>query len=216
MIILLFLLSFTATTAAPTLEIDSPINNSKFPYTININLTITTNGTTCYYTLNSGVSNTTIANCANDIVSVDYDGNYSLIVYSEDGGGTNSSTINFEVDRGDYNRGNVIFIGFLLFLIFSIASVLGGAAFKLEKDHFPVRLLLQGFGVVFIIITLQLALLGLREYIKVPVIFDTFSIFYMIFMWFVFILAVFMIVIYLIYLVRFLMSVGILKKWRRR
>lgn len=202
--------------AVPTLEIDSPLNNSKFPYSININLTITSNGTTCYYTLNSGVSNTTMPNCINDIVSVDFDGNYTLTVYSEDGGGTNSSSVDFEVDRGDYNRGNVIFIGFLLFLVFSIASVLGGAAFQLDKDHFPVRLLLQGFGVVFIIITLQLALLGLREYIKVPVIFETFSTFYMIFMWFVFILAVFVIVLYLIQLVKWLMSVGIIKKWRKR
>ena len=167
-----------------------------------------------YYTLNSGTTNTTISNCLNDIVSVDFDGNYTMTVYADEGT-LNSSTINFEVDRGDYTRGNVIFIGILLFLIFSIASLFGATSFGLDKKHYPIRLLLQGFGVVFIIITLQLALLALNEYIKVPVFFNTFSNFYMIFLWFVFILAVFVIVIYLFKLVNWLLETGRLK-WRRQ
>ena len=94
-------LNITYSSSNPTVSITSPQEGEGFNYNTSLPLNFTiTNATildTCWYTLNMGVSNTTIINCQNTTFNAS-DGDYELRLYSNDtSGNIGSDSINFTV-----------------------------------------------------------------------------------------------------------------------
>ena len=86
---------------APEINITSPQEGEGFNYNTSLPLNFTiTNATSldaCWYTLNNGVSNTTVTNCQNTTFNAN-DGDYELRLYSNDTpGNIGSDSVNFTV-----------------------------------------------------------------------------------------------------------------------
>ncbi len=93
--------TFTLDTIAPSINITYPSsNNSNFTFTgVDVNYTVYNGQSGCYYTNNSGLTNTTIIGCANLTTVTWGEGKNNVTVYANDTvGNINWSSITFTVD----------------------------------------------------------------------------------------------------------------------
>jgi len=84
-------ITFTKDTVAPTIDIDYPININ---YNVNVSeLNYTSNGINCWYSRDSGVTNSTSVSCTADFTDViSAEGSNTWTVYTNDSSGNENST----------------------------------------------------------------------------------------------------------------------------
>lgn len=94
-------IDYDLTNTAPSVSIDSPENQLYVSGDLNLNYSVSDsdgNLDSCWYTIDAGVTNNTLAGCANTMLSL-LDGDYDLIVYANDSYGLESSdSVSFSVD----------------------------------------------------------------------------------------------------------------------
>lgn len=195
-----------------------PLQNDRYPYSINIPLQYNiTNGATCYYTLDGGITNYSISCTESDtyIIDIDFDGNYTLELYAVNASTVLTDSAIFEVARPEFTPDMAFLILVIFGLIFLIASACLILAVKLKKELAPIKLALFMIAGVFFLLFLQLILLGLREYIKNSTVYEFVSVFYLIYTIFLFVFILYNMINLIIALVKWLMATGKIK-WRKR
>ena len=195
-----------------------PLQNDRYPYSINIPLQYNiTNGATCYYTLDGGITNYSISCNDTDtyIVDIDFDGNYTIELYAVVGGTVLNDSAIFEIARPEFTTEFSFLVIVLFGIIFLIASACLILAVKLKKELAPIKLALFMVAGVFFLMFLQLVLLGLREYIKNSTVYEFVSVFYLIYTIFLFVFILYNLITIIIELVKWLMATGKIK-WRKR
>lgn len=195
-----------------------PLQNDRYPYSINIPLQYNiTGGSTCYYTLDGGITNYSISCTDADtyIVDIDFDGNYTLTLYAVNATATlNDSTI-FEVARPEFTFDKAFLIVVLIGLVLLIASACVVVSFKLEKAYIAIKISLFLVASVFFLMFLQLVLLVLREYVKNSTVYEIVSVFYLIYTIFLFVFILYYFIYFIIQVVKWLTAIGKIK-WRKR
>ena len=94
-------ITYHAINQAPSVTIDNPEAMLYTSGDVDLNFSVVDaddNLDSCWYTLDAGVTNTTLASCANTTLSIE-DDSYTLVVYANDSFGLEASeSVSFEVD----------------------------------------------------------------------------------------------------------------------
>ncbi|MCH7535334.1 MAG: LamG domain-containing protein, partial [Bacteroidetes bacterium] len=98
-------IDYTLLATAPIVDIVAPQEDTSLGYneSIELNFTVSSDDLgSCWYTLDSGVMNNTIASCANTTFDVSGNGSYTLVLYANEtvSGLEGSDNVNFSVSLG--------------------------------------------------------------------------------------------------------------------
>lgn len=168
------------------------VNNTKYPYSINIKYNFSTDfATSCWFTYDKGRTNTSFP-CSIGTIQFDvpFDTTYVLEVYSENAGIIDVDKLTFEVDRN--MQGGIIWSS-IIGVFGAIASFFLFAGISMDKKHMPLQMFFLGTSFWMGVNTLHAGVLGAREYLKTPLTTDTLMMVYNIGFWIFF--AVFTVII---------------------
>lgn len=173
-ILAILMLAIIPSASAISITLSNPKNIS-YPYSINLPLDYiaSTDAISCHYTLNNGITNTTISNCKSTTLDVDFDGSYNFTIYAINATAEDSASIMFSIDRNSTSAMGVIAVGIiivtisLVFFFGYMAQSLGkGGDYNSFGNYLGYFFFLIAF--VFIIMSIRAAHAITREYLKVP------------------------------------------------
>jgi len=176
----LFLVLLIPTSQAVTMSISEPLNTT-YSYSINLPIAfVTTNSSSCYWTIDDGVVNTSFSCSAlSATFDVDRDGTYELLVYAENASDTAFDAVNLSVDRSDLPEAQGSLLIALIFGLLAISGIMMLISHKLDRNLST----LMFFGAwSFVLVTLNVIMLLVREFIKLPALINLLEITYQLFL----------------------------------
>lgn len=173
LLVILFLsLLLLPASSALTLTFDEP-DNITYPYTAGLPINISTvDASTCYFTIDAGVTNTTIYNCYESVFDVNEDSSYTFVVYAENSSDITSAEVNFTTDRGTFGSTPGLIAGFTILFLMSVAFLFIYISKTLSQDFQILSYVFIGLSITFVLFAFRACYIFVREYVKLPILED--------------------------------------------
>ena len=169
------------------LTIEEPHDEHTYTYSSNLPLEFSTNGNngTCWYDIRSCRTTTappaticdhhvqvlSIPDCRDTKFSVDFDGNYTLMLFAQNDTDTINVNSTFFVDRTtEFEEGKPLLISLIIIIMFGLSCLFFWISKSLKDTTHAVVAIMAFFGVISITATITLIVVAVDEYLKFPAI----------------------------------------------